>query len=224
MEEDEQELESPAIEDAGEDGSEDKKRRTRLSPADWIKIVDDYELGHKGVTELSEEWGVTRQTISNYFRSNNVVRASRAHEVKEQEEKARAAAAKVAERYAEKRAEWVEETRLTAYAAMKQAQLLLSKRIIDAYKVPGGSAAAAMDDIKALRTYQSSLIENFSFRLNDLLRANEQMDEEDLPTLIVEDLTDEDLVDHYKNIGAINEEDDIDEILASMENVARAKK
>lgn len=205
-----------------EENASGEKRR-RLSPAQWIAISEAYELGTKGITELAEEYGVSRQTISNFFKKNGVQRGSKAQQIAQANAQAAAAAsAKVAERYAEKRAEWIEETRIQGYNNLKQAATLLNRRIIEIYKTPGAAPAAAMDDIKALKLYQSALIENFNFRLEGILRANEIVDENNLPSLEISDLTEEDLEAHYESMGmgaeaAEDATGDLNDIVDSLE-------
>lgn len=209
-------------EEQPEDNASGEKRR-RLTPAEWNAISDAYEMGTKGITDLADEYGVTRQTISNFFKKNGVQRGSKAQQIAQASAQAAAAAsAKVAERYAEKRAEWIEETRVQGYNNLKQAATLLNRRIVEIYKTPGGAPAAAMDDIKALKLYQSALIENFNFRLEGILRANDIVDENNLPSLEISDLTEEDLEAHYESMGmgteaAEDATEDLNDIVDSLE-------
>lgn len=206
---------------AEEDNAPDEKRR-RLSAAEWVAIVDAYEIGTKGITELASDYGVTRQTISRYFKDNNIQRGSRAQAASQAQA---AAAAKAAERYAEKRLEWIEETRLQAYNNLKQAASLLNKRIVDVYKTPGATAESALQDIKALKLYQQALIENFQFRLDGVLRQDDIMDTDDLPDLEISDLTEDDLQQHYESMGMADDTpDNIDDIVASIEQATGGAK
>ena len=209
----------PADEAPADLGQSTEKRR-RLSAHEWVQIVDIYEMGNKGISELADEYGVTRQTISRYFQQNNIQRGSKAAQIAAQAAvAASAAAAKAAERYAEKRAEWIEETRIQGYNNLKQAAALINKRIVEIYKTPGGAPAAALDDIKTLKLYQQALIENFNFRLEGILKASDMMDETNLPTLEISDLTDEDLDEHYRAIGMSDAADELNEIVSSDEDL-----
>ncbi len=128
------------------------------------------------------------------------------------------------ERYNDKRAEWIEETRVAGYRALKQADMLAKKIVADALKphtggvTPAGTLASADDDLKAVHRFQKILIENTLTRL-DILRANEIIDEDDLPSIQFEDLTDDDILAHHRENGLIDEGADPDAILAELNSV-----
>jgi AcrR family transcriptional regulator len=204
---------------SGSETTGEEKKARRLSDAEWAVIDEQYELGTKGVTELADEYGVSRQTISKHFKDKSIVRGSRAHELAAKAGQAAAAAAVQAERYSDRRVQWIEETRLQGYNALKQATMLLNKRLMEVYKTPGATPAAAMDDLKALKLYQQSLIDNFDFRLNRLLNADEIADENALPQLRIEDLTHTDVVEFHQNNGMAETDEDIEDILAHVEAI-----
>jgi AcrR family transcriptional regulator len=204
---------------SGSENAGDEKKTRRLSDAEWAVIDEQYELGTKGVTELADEYGVSRQTISKHFKDKSIVRGSRAHELAAKTAQAAQAAAQQIERYSDRRVAWIEETRLQGYNALKQAALLLNKKMMDVYKTPGASPAAAMDDLKALRLYQQAMIDNFDFRLNRLLNADEIADENALPQLRIEDLTKDDVVAFHQNNGMAETDDDIEDILSHVEAI-----
>lgn len=212
----------PAEDDALEEAS-GVERRKRLSPREWIDITEIYELGDRGIKEIADQFGVTRQTLSKYFKDNKIQRGSKAKEIAARNAQiAAATAAKVAERFAEKRAEWIEETRVQGYNNLKQVATLLNKRIVEIYKIPAGAPATgpaeAMEDIKALKLYQSALIENFNFRLEGILAASDVTDENNLPSLQISDLTDEDIEEHYNSIGMSTPTEELNEIVNSIES------
>lgn len=193
--------------DEDEDTSNTTVRsNTRLSDADYATCKELYELGKKGLVELADEYGVSRQTLSRRFRKDNVVKASRAHEVAK-------AAAQVVERFAEKRSEWIEETRMQGMSALKQAALLSQKLVVDQAKkmASGGHMAEIDDDLKAMGRYNKILIDNLEARLR-ILRADEHVDSEDLPTLSIEDLTEREILDHHIGTGALPEDATIEDL------------
>lgn len=206
---------SPADDDEVS-GSEERKPRRVLTDAEFAEIREHYELGTMGITDLGQKYNVSRQTLTTRFKAAGVVRASRAHEVANAVKNGVANAAAqsaqaAAERFVDKRADWIEETRVSGYKALKQAEMLIRKQVADGIKA--GSALAAIDDnVKAARRYNLSLIENLRFRL-ELLKADDHVDEDDLPSLEISDLTDEDILRHHKNIDAVDEDADVDALL-----------
>ncbi|WLR90991.1 hypothetical protein [Shinella zoogloeoides] len=198
---------------------EDKKNR-RLTDAEWAQIVESYELGIKGVGELADEFGVSRQNLSQRFKTHGIKRGSRAHEVQAAVQQAAtnqaAAAAARAETFAAKRAAWIEETRLQGYQMVRNATLIAAKLVGDTVK-SNASMASIDDDLKAIRRFQLTLIEGIDARLNKILRADETVDENELPELPLVDLTAEDIVRHHQDIGALDDETDIDALLKSVD-------
>lgn len=188
----------------------------RMTDADFASARERYELGTATLVELAEEYKVSRQALSKRFKNNGVKKGSRAHEVKaatgEGVKKAAEAAAAAQERFQDKRAEWIEETRLQGFQALKQARLIGQKAVVDEMKA-GGSIERIDGSLKALGRYNKLLIDNLDATLR-LLNSDEHIDEEDLPNLIVEDLTDEEILQHHKNTGALPEDATVEEMLA----------
>lgn len=189
----------------------------RISDAEFAEARELYELGKAGLSELAEAYGISRQALSRRFKDVGAKKAVRAHEVAA----AAAAAAKSApsastaaalERYADKRADWIEETRLEGVNALKQARLIARKTVADNLKA-GHPMAAIDDDLKAIARFNKILVDNIGAAL-DILRANEHVDEEDLPSLTIEDLTHEEILQHHKNTGALPEDTTVEEMLA----------
>ena len=205
-------------------GSEEKdageNKGKRITEAEWTAIVEAYELGLKGVVELANEYGCTRQNLSIRFKNAGVVKGSRAHEVKDAVKQVAlnnaAAAAARAETFAEKRMAWIEETRQQGYQLIKQASGLAAKAVIDATRA-GSSMASIDDDLKAIRRFQSIIIDGVEARLDTILRADESVDENELPQLVLSDLTAEEIIAHHKNIGALDEDTDIEELMQSVD-------
>lgn len=197
--------------------AETEKKTRRLSKEEWAELVLDYEQGTAGVVELSDKFGISRQAIAKEFKLRGTMKNSRRDEYEKAKTAAATATVKVAERYAERRAEWIEETRLQGYTALKQANALLNRRILEVYKTPGTPAASAMEDIKTLKLYQKALIENFDFRLGRLLNADDVVNEADLPNLLIEDMTVEDVIEHFKDKDLVDDDADLDELREQIE-------
>lgn len=187
---------------AAEDPVVEKARR--LTDAEFAEIRELYELGTAGLTDLADKYKISRQALSKRFKDAGVVRGSRAAEVAEAAKKAAAAAAAssvtpVVERFIEKRDQWVEETRVGAIHNMALVERLTKKTIkeaLDARK----PLAAYDDEFKAIERIKKILIDASRHKLIDVLEASDLIDEDNLPTLVLEDLTDEDILNHHKSI------------------------
>ncbi|WP_276122714.1 hypothetical protein [Pararhizobium qamdonense] len=210
----------------------------RLSESDYAEAKELYELGKMRLSDLGEKFDVSRQALHRRFKADGVEYGSRASEV----QAAVSAGVKQAvastagqqataaiERYNDKRAEWIEETRTNGYKALKQADMLAKKIVADALKnaaAAGGSSTGTLastdDDLKAVQRYQKILVENTITRL-DILRANDLVDEDDLPSIHFEDLTDEDILAHHRENGLIGEGEDPDAILAEINSIEIAE-
>lgn len=205
---------------SGSETNEAGEGRKRLTEGEWAQIVEAYELGIKGVTELADEFGCTRQNLSIRFKAHGIKRGSRAHELQAAVNQAAVsnavAAAARAETFADKRKAWIEETRLQGYQLVKQASGLAAKAVVEQVK-KSGSLAAIDDELKAIRRFQTIIIEGVNARLNDILRADESVDENELPELKIEDLSAEDIIQHHQNIGALDEDTDIEELMKSVD-------
>jgi predicted DNA-binding protein YlxM (UPF0122 family) len=206
------EEESSGAEEA-QSGQEEQKRYKRLTEAQKVEIRDQFELGRKRMTELADEFGVSRQALHKWFKQDGIKYGSRAHELKEAEKKAAQA---VAERYAEKRMTWIEETRISAHKDLSAAVQLAKKIVMDAVRAtPARSLAAVDDDLKAAQRFNRILRENYETRLK-ILNADDVVDKDDLPTLKIDDLTAEQILEFHRGNG-VEDEQELQEILKNFE-------
>lgn len=190
----------------------------RMTDAQFSIARERYELGTHGLVELADEFGVSRQALSKRFKNNGVKKGSRAHELAEAagtaQKEATAAAEKASERFNERRAELIEETRMEGLKALKQARLIAQKTIVDEMKKSSGASLGNIDDdIKVIARYSKTLLDNLEGSLR-ILKSDEHVDEEDLPGLVIEDLTNEEILEHHKNTGALPEDATVEEMLA----------
>lgn len=189
-----------------EDKTDTPAAKKRFTDADFAAARELYELGKAGIAELAAEYGITRQTLSKKFKDAGAIKGSRAHEVAGA---AGAAAKAVEERYADRRAQWIEETRLESVKSLKQVRLVGMNMLASVIKnTPPGqrpSTAVIDDDLKALGRMNKILLDNYDGVLR-ILNADEHIDENDLPTLTVEDLTDQDILNHHISTGALDED------------------
>ncbi len=188
----------------------------RMTDADFASARERYELGTAGLVELADEYGVSRQALSKRFKNNNVKKGSRAHEVSAATAKGAKEAAEAAgassERFHDKRADWIEETRIQGVQALKQARLIGQKTVVDEMKKPGANLENIDGAMKVVARYSKMLTDNIESTLR-ILKSDDHVDEEDLPTLTIEDLTNEEILQHHINSGALPEDATVEEML-----------
>lgn len=188
----------------------------RLTDSEFTEIKEIYELGKAGLTDLAAEYGISRQALSKRFKSAGVVKGSRAHELAAAAKTAAtagtaASTAATVEKFADRRSQWIEEVRVQGVQALKQAQLIARKLVADQMKLAPGNLAAIDDNLKTVQRFNKILVDNIQAQV-DLLQANSQIDETMLPTLKIEDLTEQDILEHHKNIGALPDDATIEDI------------
>lgn len=196
-----------------DDKTDDSGARKRFSDADFAAARELYELGKAGIAELAEDFGVSRQTLSKRLKDAGSVRGSRAHELTQA---AGAAAKAVAERFTEGRAQWIEETRIEGLKSLKQVRMIGQKILVEEVRRSSGtggptSLAGVDDDLRALGRMNKILIENLGAALN-ILKADEHVDDDDLPTLTVADLTDTDILNHHIATGVLPEDATVEDL------------
>ncbi|SOC90009.1 hypothetical protein SAMN05216358_0025 [Rhizobium sp. AN5] len=201
--------------DETKEGSGNSGRR--LTDAEFAEARELYELGKAGLVELADQYGISRQALSDRFKRAGSKKAMRAHEVAAAIRKAAtastsAAATATIERFADRRSDWIEETRINGYNQLKLARGLAQKAIKDAMAA-GRPIASADDDLKAVMRLNKILCDNIEHTLH-LLEADKHVDQNDLPTLNIEDLTDEDILKHHIGTGALPEDATVEDMLA----------
>lgn len=180
----------------------------RLTEEEFQQARDLYETGKRTLIEIAGDLGISRQALSRRFKDAGVVKGSRAAEVATAGHKAAVAAA---ERYSDKRAAWIEETRLTAVNVLKQSLTLARVTLIENVKAKRPPAAID-DDIKTLSRYNRLLIDNIEATLR-VLNADEHIDEDSLPELVIQNLTNEDVLKHHKDTGALPPDATVEDML-----------
>jgi AcrR family transcriptional regulator len=174
--------------ESGETGS-----GKRLTAAQWTEICTLWELGEVKIDELAKRFDVSRQSIMRHFKKNGIVRNSRKSDVRTAivAGVASATTSAVIANFADKRKQRIEDTREAHYQAADYLSRLTNKLITDALRA-SKPVSSIKEDIKALR--MASAIQEQSFRIRiDVLNADQEIDENELPTLTIEDLTDEDI-------------------------------
>lgn len=174
----------------------------RLTDAEYEAMKTSYERGEAGITELSDKYGVSRQAVHRRFKRDGVVKGSKSGVV---------AAEEIVKSFVDRRSEWIEETRFQGYQALRQTQLIARKIVIDATKA-GKPLGAVDDDLRSIGRLNKILCDNVLVSLK-VLNADEHIDEGNLPTLTIEDLTDQEVLDHHKATGAMDEDATVEDML-----------
>lgn len=192
-------------------------KRVRMPEAVYQEAKELYELGKLRLADLPAKYGFTKQAFWERFNREGVKHGSRSHEIKDSAAEAAKEAAAQDGRYASRRAAWIEETRVTGFNALKQSRMIAQKLVLDAVK-DKRAPATYDDDMKALLRYQKLLTDNLGMSLN-ILDAKDFIDSADITRLHIEDLTDDDILEHLKETGAVAEDMTIEEMLREREEM-----
>lgn len=185
----------------------------KLTDAQWAEIVTLYELGEHSAADLSKRFGVTPSALSQHFKKNGIVKGSRSGEIaKAVEKEVKAAHVAAVVTFESKRRQRIEETRENTYLFLDNISKSAMKLLVEAGKasLPPASVYA---DLKALRL-AAAIVEQTRVGRLDVLQANRDIDEESLPNLVIDDLTDDDIKAHH----ARNEAESDDDILPSVDD------
>lgn len=177
----------------------------QLSDDEFRAARERYEVRNESLASIAADLGVTRQALSKRFIAVGAKKGCRASEY--DAEKAQKASV---ERFSARRAEIIEETRMTGISSLKQTRLIAQKIAVDAMKAQR-PLSSVDDDLRAVGRLNKILVDNLTTSLA-ILQADEHIDEADLPVLTVEDLTDEDILNHHKSTGALGEDATLDDI------------
>lgn len=201
-----------------EDGSGKKldgRAYRRLTPAERVEACELFALGKANASTLSAKYGVTVQALSKMFKANGIVYGERAGELKQAvSQGVKNATQNTVEKYAENRERWIEETRVHGYNDLKTATNVAKKVLADAIKA-GNPLASTDANFKAAQRYVRIIREATESRLR-LLDATNVVSEDDLPKLVIEDLTAEKIVEFHRENG-VDDDEELDEILRNFE-------
>ncbi len=156
-----------------------------------------YERGEMGITEIAEKFDVSRQSLYKRFKH---------HGVKYGSKRAVVEAENAVKRFFENRTGMIEETRMQGFNALKQIRAIALKTAIDKIKSTVGSIGDVDDDMKTIARLNKVVIENVDASLR-ILRADDHVDEDALPSLIIEDLTDEEITEHHRMTGVLSDDE-----------------
>ncbi|MFA9261777.1 MAG: hypothetical protein ACEQSB_00255 [Undibacterium sp.] len=194
------------------------KVEKRLTPEEWLEIKEYYELGKMNMSALAAKYEVSRQNLFRRFKSEGLVAGSRSHELSSAIAAATinstVATAVAAERYVDNRIAWIEESRLAGYKVLKMVEQLTRRELMENLKA-GKKVSDADDAIRVIQRFQDVFILNTKSRL-DILKSDEIIDQDDLPSLMIEDLTNDDVIEHYRLNGMLDDVDDPENLLTDI--------
>jgi hypothetical protein len=195
-------------------GEDENGSGKRLTDAQWKEIRDKFELGQARGGKLAQEYGVSAMAISKHFRKHGVVFGSRAHELNAP----KASAPVATQTFAEKRDKRIEDTKEQAYQGAQALHLAMMK-IMKESMTPGGSSFSThQNSVKTLRGLAAILKDTTEIRYK-VLDADSHVDENDMPILPIEVLTDEEIEDmrnaDLEDDGSEMEAPDMSSILES---------
>jgi hypothetical protein len=184
------EKETPA--DMSSEDADDLKHK-RLSPAQWEEIKTLWELGEVRLSHIVKKYDISKTAIVRYFKRNGIVGGSRKGEIKSAiiSGAAKATIEATVNTFADKRKKRIEDTREAHYTAADFMTRVTNKLIQDAMR-DKKSLASIKEDLQALRYAGQIQEQSFNIRM-DALNARDEIDENDLPTLTIEDLTESDI-------------------------------
>lgn len=160
----------------------------RLSPVDWAKAAELYELGEASATEIAKRYGVSVSAVSQKFKKLGVVGGSRKHEVAAEVEKTvKETAAEIAKSFATDRLKKIEDTKQQSYQSMQMIHALTHQQIVEA-RSRGVAFSTTLGNLKALRQAAQIIALTREERYT-LLDAHSEVDENTLPVLQFEDLS-----------------------------------
>lgn len=204
----------PEQDAAGEDAGDAGRR---LTPAEWAQIKDLWELGTADAAQICSQFNIKPDTLAKRIKRAGIRRGSRAHEVaKATTAGAVKAAEKSAEQLTAERREKIDKIR----AESGQWQDILARQamaLIAKAKQEDRPFSTEEKNLKALEKAQKIVI-NARIERFSLLDAHEEVDDRELPQLVIRDLTDAEI----KSKRDAQEADDAEIIDEDDENAINA--
>lgn len=195
---------------AAEEPEAQPKAQKRLSPEQWGEIERHWEHETMRVKEICSHYGISPQAIRQHMTANpHIKKGSKAHLVKAAVAAPVGAAATVPSDFEAKKKERIEQTKEAIYRSSNANAALfgrLQKEIVDGTRTLEGTEKA----FKALRVAEGFLKLSRDNRYAVLDIAND-INEQDLPVLVFEDLTQ----DEIRKIQE-GDDNDLDSILADL--------
>jgi hypothetical protein len=177
---------TPATPDADETESK------RLLPAQWEEIKELWELGTVNLADLSNRFGISKQAIHKGLKKRGVVYGSRRHEVgKRIAEEATKAAATAGAEFVAKRRSLIDQAK-TNYLKSNNFIMLQTMQLLQDAKAKAHAFGTLNADLNALQQ-AAKILTATRKETYTILEVEEDVDETQLPKLIVEDLTEDEI-------------------------------
>lgn len=181
-----------------------KRKYQRLAPSAWAKICGEWEIGDVTLAELSDRFGVNTRTLQMHFAKHAVVKGSKAAQL----------ASSVKEELfkleldgKDDLAQRARETRETAYKNAVAVETLIMAQLELAQKDPSQAFRAA-GAVKLLSLAAAGLERLHNLKWTALGMNRDSVISDDLPILIFQDLTEQEI----KEIQQGHDQDDQDDL------------
>lgn len=188
------------------------RKYVRLTPAIWAEIRAHWETGEATLDELAARFGVSTRGLQSHFKKHATVKGA----------KAKAIAASVTEEIfsgafedRDVRVAKGRETRERAFKNASQIEIAVMTQVTEAQK-GGSESLRAATVLKALALAATSLQRIQQIKWEALGLGAEEVDE--LPEIVIRDLTDEEVRKMRENGGRSEGDDDYDGVLEENDN------
>lgn len=167
--------------------SEEVKKR--LTPVEWAKAEAYYESGEYTLEEISSKFSVHVATVQRHMRKRGIEKGAKAEEIKKKvEETLEDQAAKEAELVSRR----IQETKEEHYRLSQAIDKRIAREFVEAAQT-GRAIASSMENFKALKEAAATLKITRESRYTILGMNEEDRDIDDLPTLEVREMLDEEV-------------------------------
>lgn len=189
--------------DTEESGSSPNAKR--LSSETWAEIEELYATGQVKSVELAARYGVSTSTLSRRFQSRNIVWNSKPTQAAAAAVAAANAAIAAAPKktFAERREERIDETKTRSYEIHNAVQILLGNMIRE-FGSKTSLPQDKMADIKALRllAQTNEISRQGRYAILDIMPDPEAIER---PTILIDDLHDDEIAKMQQEHGEDNE-------------------
>ena len=189
----EEEAAEPVEEPVEKPAPEVEEKAKRLTEAERQEVCDLYAAGKMKVTQLAEKFGVTKSAISQLLKREGVIWASKViEEVKAETDAMVKTSAERPLAFADKRQLRIEQVREESFEIVRRLRVAAYRKMGEAERMgtPIPTLKETMNVFKRLIDMQ---IDASNHLLNDLLEANSHVNQEELPNIIIRDLTEEEI-------------------------------
>lgn len=163
--------------------------KRRLTPKEWAKAEAMYESGEYTLEAIATEFGVHALTVQRHMAKEGIEKGSRADEVKRRVVEAMD---KEIDEDAEVLKKRIRETKEQHYRLNQAIDLGIQTEIVTA-KQEGRSPASTMNNVKALKLMAETLKITRESRYTILGLDDTNNDTEELPTLEIREMFDEEI-------------------------------